>query len=485
MREIAALWLAVGAIVASQGSDRLWLDRTGRVSADGREALAVLARAAEDGLDPECYRTSVLQASAARIAAGTAQPGEPAVFDAMLEGSMLRYLFDLHAGRVDPNAVGFRMARHPVEDFSGRLRDAAAAHRVRSVAQELAPPLVVYRDLRIALAKYRALASDRSLAVRDLPARSIHAGDRAPQLIAVRRLLTALGDLTPPVVPDANPDTHDPALVGAIKRFQARHGLAADGTIGRGTRVALQTPLAWRVRQIELAMERLRWLPDRHGERLIAVNIPMFRLWGAADGAPPFTSDVIVGRALNTRTPVFVDRLEHVIFRPYWNVPDSIFRNEILPALRRDPDYLRRNDMEFVRNGNGVRQRPGPSNSLGLVKFVFPNDHNVYMHGTPAASLFERPRRDFSHGCIRVADPVGLAQWVLAGDGNWTREAVVAAMNGRTTLTVVLQKPIPVVLFYVTVSVEQDGTLRFADDIYGHDMRLHRALETLCPPDST
>ena len=256
------------------------------------------------------------------------------------------------------------------------------------------------------------------------------------------------------------------------------------------------------MRQIELALERLRWLPHLGTERFIAVNIPMFHLWGwdsiPANGAPSFGMGVIVGRALNTQTPVFVEEMQYLIFRPYWNIPPSITRHEILPALERDPDYLERQDMEIVagpgddarpvaltadtlaqlRQGRlRVRQRPGAKNALGLVKFVFPNDSNVYLHGTPAPQLFSRPRRDFSHGCVRVEDPVALAEWALKGQDDWTRDQVVTAMNANQSRRVNLARPIQVILFYLTaVVMPEDGSIRFAEDIYRHDTRLDDAL---------
>jgi murein L,D-transpeptidase YcbB/YkuD len=282
----------------------------------------------------------------------------------------------------------------------------------------------------------------------------------------LRRFLIAVGDLA-----------DEEALETGVRRFQGRHGLAADGVIGPATRTQHAVPLSQRVRQIELSMERLRWLPDRDTERLIGVNIPMFRLWAVEGRDAVFTTEVIVGRAVNTRTPVMIERLEQIVFRPYWNVPASILRNEILPALRRDPHYLRKHNMEFVRDGptRRVRQRPGPANALGLIKFSFPNDENVYMHGTPTPSLFRRPRRDFSHGCIRVADPVGLAEWLLGPEG-WSRERIVAAMDTAPGGTVTLAQPVRVVLFYLTAfAVPGDGMVYFADDLYGHDARLDRA----------
>ena len=233
------------------------------------------------------------------------------------------------------------------------------------------------------------------------------------------------------------------------------------------------------------------------------MNIPMFRLWvwdsSPQNGAPSFGMDVIVGRGLNRQTPIFVEEMEYLIFRPYWNVPSSILRGEILPALRREPDYLQRHDMEIVSGAGDdaravplteeslaqlqqgrlrVRQRPGPKNSLGLVKFIFPNDVNVYLHDTPAVDLFSRSRRDFSHGCVRVQDPVALAEWALKGQDEWDRDRILAAMNARRPQQVNLKRPIQVILFYITaVVMPDDGSIHFAEDIYGHDTKLDRALE--------
>jgi murein L,D-transpeptidase YcbB/YkuD len=235
---------------------------------------------------------------------------------------------------------------------------------------------------------------------------------------------------------------------------------------------------------------------------LIALNIPMFRLWAwdtSAPGTPPlFGMDVIVGRALSTQTPVFAEEMREVIFRPYWNVPSSILRHEVLPQIERDPEYLPREDMEIVRGQADeashvdlsaaaleglkrgelrVRQRPGPKNALGLIKFVFPNREDVYMHGTPAQALFARSRRDFSHGCVRVADPLALAEWVLRDRPEWTLDQIRAATMGTQTVHVQLPRPIQVMLFYTTAAVmPEDGAIHFADDIYRQDTRLDQAL---------
>jgi murein L,D-transpeptidase YcbB/YkuD len=480
-----------------------WVDASGRPNDDARAALTVLAGAAADALDPVDYAAGTLAGDAAKL--GTATPAaDIAAFDVGLSASVLRYLRHLHSGRVDPRTIGFHMTT-PADgmDVVAALRAALASHRIADAAAELAPPLVLYRSLRNALARYRTLAAatpDPAFATSVSVV--VKPGDEYTDAPILRRHLIALGDLPSNAPTTETPNTYDDTLVDGVKHFQMRHGLEPDGVIGRTTQVALRVPLAQRVRQIELALERLRWLPRLSSDGFIGVNVPMFRLWVwdaiPPSGAPAFGMNVIVGRALNTQTPVFVEDMRYVIFRPYWNVPSSIVRGEMLPAFRRDPNYFTRHDLEIV-DGPGddarpvavseasiaqlqqgrlrVRQRPGPSNSLGLVKFVFPNDENVYLHGTPAPELFKRTRRDFSHGCVRVEDPVALAQWVLKGRPEWTRDRIVAAMQASRPQRVDLPKPLQVILFYVTaVVMPEDGTVHFADDIYGHDAKLDRAL---------
>jgi murein L,D-transpeptidase YcbB/YkuD len=237
-----------------------------------------------------------------------------------------------------------------------------------------------------------------------------------------------------------------------------------------------------RARQIELAMERLRWIPHAGIERLVMVNIPTFdvRIWDAADprGHPALEMAAIVGRT-QTKTPVFAAAISSIVFNPFWNVPDSILRNEILPAIERDPAYLQKHHMEMTRGGGAtrVRQLPGPWNALGRIKFELPNPHDVYLHGTPEPGLFKKPRRDFSHGCVRVEDPVALAEWLLSGEDNWSRDRIMAAIQRGTTSVVPLARPVRVVVFYLTaVFVASDRSVRFADDVYGHDARLDALL---------
>ena len=481
----------------------LWVDQMGRPSRAAGEGLRLLRHAADEGLDPHDYDAGGLARSAVALeAAPLPEAEDAAAFDVALSAALLRYLRHLHLGRVDPRTIGFRV-RIPDDshDFAALLRTAVAEDRVAKAAADLAPMLAQYRALRAALATYRSLASAGTEALPSI-ATTVRPGEPYAELSALSRRLQALGDLPADPASLSERGVYDGAVVTAVKRFQIRHGLQPDGVLGRATQAALRVPLEWRIRQIELALERLRWLPDLGERRFIALNIPMFTLWAwdsiPPTGAPSFGMRAIVGRALNTQTPVFVEEMRHVIFRPYWNVPRSILRNEILPLLARDAGYLRRHDMEMVRGQSDdahaeadtaenhallrqgvlrLRQRPGPRNSLGLVKFVFPNDANVYMHGTPAQELFGRSRRDFSHGCVRVEDPAALATWVLKNEPAWNQERILTAMAGRTSQRVDLANPIQVILFYVTaVVMPEDGTIHFAEDIYRHDLRLDRAL---------
>jgi L,D-transpeptidase YcbB len=476
----------------------LWLDPSGRPTNDAQSAIRVLGAASTEGLDPCDYSALALQQSAAALTSpNAASIRDVASFDVALSRNLRRYVYHLKFGQVEPGTVGFWLPPREPDDLAARLRGALTEHTVGAFVDELSPSIPLYRRLRAALITYRKLATDPTLRPFQLPETSVRPGDRCDVVPQLRRLLVVLGDLPADDI-NSSELVYQGSLIDGIKHFQLRHGLEADGVIGKSTGAALRVPLPWRVRQIELAMERLRWLPSLGAERLIAVNIPMFRVWGLEgldrEYRPSFGADVIVGRALNTRTPVLIEDLEYIIFRPYWNIPTSILRGEILPAIGRTPDYLQRHHMEIVagqsddsavvpitsatldrlRQGTlRVRQRPGADNALGLVKFVFPNDGNVYMHGTPAPELFKRARRDFSHGCIRVADPVGLAEWALAAKPDWNRDRIVAAMHASGSTRVTLDRPIRVFLFYLTAAVlPEEDTMYFAEDLYGHDARL-------------
>lgn len=485
----------------------LWVDASLRPTKSALDALAVLNDAAAEGLDPVDYRAADLSILEKKLKAD--QPPsvrDAAAFDASMSLSMMRYLRHFHRGRVDPRDIGFLISLPPDEhDYAAMLIDAARKERVKETIESIAPPLVQYRLLRSMLPRHRALALTEGTVfprLKDPPRKPIKPGDTAEALHIVRTRLIALGDLRADAPPLAEPPVYEGELVEGVKHFQARHGYEDDGVLGRATWTALNVPISWRVRQIELAMERMRWLPHLGERAFVAVNVPMFRLFGwdsvPQTGAPGFDMGVIVGKALNTRTPVFMGELKYLTFLPYWNVPKSILQKEIIPILRRDLGYLDRQNMEMV-DGQGddatpveatpanvdllaqgklrLRQRPGPKNSLGQVMFMFPNDDNVYLHSTPAPELFGRARRDFSHGCIRVEDPVALAEWALKDQPEWTREKILAAMEGKPSARVPLTRPIRVVIYYVTATViPSESAVHFADDIYGHDPQLDQAL---------
>ena len=279
-----------------------------------------------------------------------------------------------------------------------------------------------------------------------------------------------------------------------MKHFQARHGLDPDGRLGKATLAQLNTPPEDRVRQLQLTLERWRWAPHQFPGPPIVVNIPEFESRALnASYATELEMKVVVGNAYHHETPVFAANMKQVIFRPYWNVPLSIQRAELLPKLNRDPSYLMKNRYEVVtpqgtvvtngvvddptlaqlRSGTlRIRQTPGPENALGLVAFMFPNEYDLYLHGTPAMELFAKSRRDFSHGCIRAEKPQELAAWVLRNQADWTPEKISDAMNGSKTIYVSLDKPIPVLIVYATAVVLAGGEVRFFEDIYGQDAQL-------------
>jgi len=339
----------------------------------------------------------------------------------------------------------------------------------------LDPPFPEFARLRSALASTRELARKEFPRIGALSV--LHPGESNAQVPAIRNLLGVLGDWSQ--APPAPKDRffYDDALVRAVQKFQGRHGLDRDGVIGAATLRQMRVPPTARVRQIELAMERLRWLPRGFGERFVLVNIPEFRLRAFKNGDQPLTMSVVVGKAARqTQTPIVRADMTYVVFRPYWEVPRKIAREEIFPKIDRDPSYLARNRMEF--KGTRLRQLPGADNALGLVKFIFPNPHNVYLHDSPQRALFRRARRDFSHGCIRISEAAGLAQWVLSGQDGWDKERIRRAMQeGSDNRWVQLDQPICVYLFYSTVAVDADGRINFHEDIYGHDAILIELLE--------
>lgn len=476
----AAAWRELRHVYERNEWTPLWVTEQG-ATPTAVTVLEAMRTSDGDGLRPADYRVDRLAGEMRRLTVQSPSAKETALFDTAMTASVLRLVSDLHYGRIDPAAAGFGpLGEREALDAAAFVSGLAQAEDPAARLRRLDPPFPIFARLRSALARMKDLARRDAVHIAaDMPV--LHAAESGSQVPALRRLLEMLGDLAPGAAEAADSEIYDPALVEAVRSFQQRHGLQVDGVVGPRTLQQLRVPLSERVRQIELAMERLRWLPEPRADRFIIVNIPEFRLlvFQSGDARPRLSMEVVVGKAAPlTKTPVMQADMTAVVFRPYWNVPRSIARREILPRVERDPGYLKRNRMEIV--GGRVRQRPGEGNALGLVKFLMPNRYDVYLHDTPARSLFERARRDFSHGCIRLADAAALAEFVLANRPGWDRRRIEEAMTrGKNNVRVPIEPPIPVYLFYATAIVDVDGRIHFFQDIYGHDARLKRMLAAL------
>ncbi|MEW6037992.1 MAG: L,D-transpeptidase family protein [Pseudomonadota bacterium] len=491
----------IQSLYQSRGSRPLWLEGAGPT----RQSAAVLEclRAADDqGLNSSDYDADLLGRWTGKLDDGrAASPEEAAQFEVAMSLALMRYGSNLALGRVSPRSAGFALDVAPKRlDLPALVQRLAHDARPCDTLARLEPKLPLYRNLKAALPRYRELAESHDASVLALPPK-LNPGDRHKEVPALRKRLAALG--FPPQEPSAkDPEAYTGDLVEAVERFQERHGLAPDGVIGKGTLAALNVPPAARLTQIRLGLERLRWLPERFDGPFILVNIPSFHLYGYGEDheRPVVSMNVVVGRSSGGHnTPAFHSDMTYVVFRPYWNLPRAITVKEMLPSILRDPSYLARHNLEMVPSfGNGsqvyepsletlemlsagslkLRQRPGPKNALGLVKFAFPNNDNIYLHSTPSVNLFQRARRDFSHGCIRVQDPVGLAEFVLQRQGEpWSPQRIEEAMNGAQSRTVTLKQPLPVYIYYSTVLAEPDGSVEFFEDIYGLDRVLEQLLE--------
>ena len=479
------------------GAAPLWFEN-GQPNAQAQQALTWLKQAADDGLAPQDYAAEQLLQAFSRPSNNEDNLNQ---LDEALTRSMQRYLSDLRFGRVDPRKIhtNFNVRTADKSTIEANLRSAVAEQRLGELWQQSQPPLPVYGALRKALAQYRQLQQHPALqtTLPPLPGRKLQPGQPYSGMAALAQRLMALGDMpaNSPV-----PANYGGALQDGVKAFQKRHGLESDGIIGKGTFEQLNVAPAARVRQIELSMERLRWTPLLQAQRMIVVNVPEFvlRAYDLNNGKPDIkvTMNVIVGKALDTATPLFDEDMRFIEFSPYWNIPISIARAETIPKLRRNPAFFEQQGLEFVSNSGQVsrtlsnanldavlrgqmriRQRPGPKNALGDIKFVFPNNDNIYLHHTPAPQLFKRDRRDFSHGCIRVEEPVALARFVLRDMPEWTEARIEEAMTKGESATLRLKEPLPVLIAYTTALADDKGKVYFFADIYQRDPPLDQALQ--------
>lgn len=483
----------------------LWLSRA-RPTEAATQLIARLNAADSLGLRPADYDAAWLDAQARSFAGPLVSPTPAALarFDLGLSVAAIRFVTALHSGRVSPRVVHAQLfLPHDslaAETAVDSLRD---AQRQGAVLERLQPRLHHYQLLKNGLARYRALESDSTLLpLAAMPSR-VKAGTRLVAASQLRRLLVATGDL-PGSSGDrpAGNDVYSADLVAGVKHFQTRQGFNPNGVIDSATAGRLNRPFSERITQIELALERFRWLPVAFKSPPIIVNIPAYELYafrGATDSEDEMlTMDVVVGSALDTETPVFAANMRYLIFRPTWEVPVSIMKAELRPKALADRDYLKRERMillsgegedarevkpskeniEQIGAGIRVRQLPGPDNALGLLKFMLPNSNDIYLHDTPAKGGFARFQRDASHGCIRLSDPVALAAHVLRDQPGWTVERIRAAMQGdEDELRVDLSAPVPVFVIYSTARARENGDVEFYADVYGLDLELDRLLK--------
>ncbi len=469
------------------------------------DLLYSIHRADLEGLRPDDYHLRRIEAVLGSLPdmRHAAQPIDPRLLvdlDLLLTDAFLMYGFHLLDGRLDSETIDPEWhIQSPEEDLSRVLEDALGENRVREALESLLPRTPCYQHLKEARARYRRIAADGGWPM--IPeGDKLEKGSSGSRVRLLRERLVASGDLAAAGI---DGEMFDGMLEGAARRFQERHGLAADGVVGPNTLGALNVPVEERLRQIEINLERWRWLPRSLGDRFIRVNIANFEMDLFEGGERIMNMRVIVGRDYR-RTPVFSDVMTYIVINPYWNVPRKLATQDKLPLIKQDPAYLADQKMR-VFSGWGadaveidpstvdwsqvtaggfawrLRQDPGPKNALGRIKFMFPNKFDVYLHDTPSKGLFAQPDRAVSSGCIRLEEPIELAEYLLRGYPEWTRPAILAAIENGLEQTVRLLEPIPVHILYCTAWVEDTGEIHFRRDIYGRDKAVADALMSLPP----
>jgi len=481
-------------LYAARGWAPLWFAGD-TATAAARAMVKVLGEAGVRGLDPEDYQATSLRAELARR-------HDPGPFirdraDLALSVATARFALALRRGRIDPESVHatFKLPVEPF-DLAATVDSLALTSQPNEILRRLEPSVLHYWLLIAALVRYQQLARDSADYILPPLPRRLEPGQAYAGVSTLRRLLRLLRDDPDSVSPPSPDSVYGGTLVEAVRRFQIRHGLTPDGVIGDSTRVRLERPFDGRIRQIELTLERARWMPRHYSAPPLVVNVPAFQLYaltGMQSSEESLLSmNIVVGKAFKSETPLFAANMEYLVFSPSWDVPPDIAENEIKPDALKDPEYLARNRYELVRNwevvppwhenivaineGIRVRQTPGPHNALGEVKFVMPNDYQVYLHDTPTKALFGQSRRDASHGCIRVSEPVALARFLLRDQPGWTEERIREAMSTGVPQRVNLSRPIPVFIVYATAIARENGDVYFYPDVYGHDAALVRAL---------
>jgi murein L,D-transpeptidase YcbB/YkuD len=458
----------------------LWLD----LEADGavsfspaaEKILAIFEEAESEGLRPQDYLTPAID-----IATAGNDPQSLAGLETAFSAAVVRYATHIHTGRIRPSDVSTYFDIQPKQiDESTLLMRLAGTDTPAAIFAELEPQHPEFQALKAALAAFDENTVDRPEPIQNGPLLKVGMTD--PRVPVIRHRLEV-------PIPQTDPYLYDEALYKAVKSFQAGLSLQDDGVIGPATVAAFNGGDAVTRADIIANMERWRWMPEDLGEFHVMVNVPEFRVAISDHGEEVYSTRVVVGTSKN-QTPIFSDSIRHIVVNPYWNVPSSIVENEIAPAVLRNPGYIDSQNMELLFNGSAVssysvnwsivspdnfpfkiRQRPGPGNALGRIKFLFPNKHDVYLHDTPSKSLFSRGFRAFSHGCIRVQNPMDFAEALLANEPVLDR-AKLESLFGPSERWVNPEYQIPVHIAYFTLRVEEDGTIRSFADVYGHNERL-------------
>ena len=489
----------VAKLYEASGYSLLWVQNL-HVRPQGLAVIGLLQNADAKGLDAEDYDGSRWQGRLVKV---EQKPSEQDLisFDTALTVSLMRYIRAIHCGRVNPKEFKFQldMGGEPLPLAEFIQTQVLNASDAAAEIQKLEPPFLGYRKLLALLPVYEGYAHQAEGEKFPTVTKTVRPGQPYAGVVQLGRFLQIIGDIPAGVQLDPNATVYQGALVDGVKHYQDRHGETPSGNLDARTVNELNTPPAVRIRQIKLTLERWRWLPHSFAQPPVVVNLPEYRVRAMnPDGSVAFYKNVIIGKAYGHKSPIFEKEIRYVVFRPYWDVTPSIQRNEIVPHIQEDPTYIAKHNFEVVTPQGEVvtdnqvspevlegirslhlmvRQKPGDTNSLGLVKIIFPNPDNVYLHGTDAPELFTQDVRDFSHGCIRVQKPEDLVAWVLRNNPGWDLERVKATMNGeKNNIQVNLTTRIPVLIVYGTATVNEENQIRFFDDIYGYDAELDKAL---------
>jgi L,D-transpeptidase YcbB len=476
---------ATMAFYQGRSGQSAWVGRTDLLS-EGHALREAVGRAWEDGLPPERYRHDVATAILAGIQEEGGAPLSDSLLtvhlaevDVLLTEGFNRLARDLAVGMLDPVAAGLDH-RIPGNDSPDEtiLNRVVEGVEPGELVNQLRPSMPQYQRMRTALAAYHEaeLGGEWPQVRADT---TLQRGHRSEAVGLLRTRLTKGVDAREAELAMAgasDPMLFDADLERAVQRFQGRHAIEADGVVGAATLKELNHTITEWIAELRFNLDRWRWLPNSLGNRYVLVNIAGFEMEVVDEGRIIEAMNVVVGQR-DLATPLFADSIRHVVVNPYWNVPDGIMERTIRPALEEDPDYLAKNDMEYF-NGR-VRQRPGPQNSLGRFKFIFPNEFDVYLHDTPDDHLFSRTERAFSSGCVRLERPHDFARLLLELQSSQNADSLDALLaTGRETW-LELDRPLPVFLLYFTAWAQEDGTVRFHHDVYGRTEAMEGQAEAM------